>query len=44
MKLRLVLKPQADRDINVQFEYIARDNLEAAVHFMKQLFSPSKFS
>lgn len=33
MKLRLALKPQADRDINHHFEYIAKDNLEAAIRF-----------
>lgn len=37
MKLRLALKPQADRDINSQFEYIAKDNLEAAIVFTKRL-------
>ena len=31
MKWRLALKPQADRDINNQFEYIAKDNIEAAI-------------
>ena len=38
MKLRLVLKPQADRDINHQFEYIAKDNLEAAIRFYEAAF------
>jgi len=33
MKWRLALKPQADRDITHQFEYIAKDNLEAAIRF-----------
>jgi plasmid stabilization system protein ParE len=35
MKLRLALKPQADRDINNQFEYIAKDNLEARHSFLR---------
>jgi len=39
MKLRLALKPQADRDINNQFEYIAKDNLEAAIRFYEAAFS-----
>ena len=38
MKLRLALKPQADRDINNQFEYIAKDNLEAAIRFYEAAF------
>jgi toxin ParE1/3/4 len=38
MTLRLVLKPQADRDINNQFEYIANDNLEAAIRFYEAAF------
>lgn len=39
MKWRLALKPQADRDINNQFEYIAKDNLEAAIRFYEAAFS-----
>lgn len=38
MKWRLVLRPQADRDINNQFEYIAKDDLEAAIRFYKAAF------
>lgn len=38
MKWRLALKPQADRDINNQFEYIAKDNLEAAIRFYEAAF------
>ena len=38
MKWRLALKPQADRDINNQFEYIAKDNLEAAIRFYEATF------
>jgi toxin ParE1/3/4 len=38
MKLRLALKPQADRDINNQFEYIAKDNLETAIRFYEAAF------
>ena len=38
MKSRLALKPQADRDIDIQFEYIAKDNLEAAVRFYEATF------
>ena len=38
MKLRLALKPQADRDINAHFEYIAKDNLEAAIGFYQATF------
>jgi plasmid stabilization system protein ParE len=38
MKLRLALKPQADRDIHNQFEYIAKDNLEAAIRFYEAAF------
>ena len=36
MKLRLALKPQADRDINAQFEYIAKDNLRRLFVFTKR--------
>jgi toxin ParE1/3/4 len=36
--LRLALKPQADRDINTQFEYIAKDNLEAGIRFYEATF------
>lgn len=39
MKLRLALKPQADRDIDNHFEYIAKDNLEAAIGFYEAAFS-----
>ena len=39
MKLRLALKPQADRDINTQFEYIAKNNLDAAIRFYEAAFS-----
>ena len=39
MKWRLALKPQADRDINNQFEYIAKENLEAAIRFYEAAFS-----
>ena len=39
MKWRLALRPQADRDINNQFEYIAKDNLEAAIRFYEAAFS-----
>jgi len=38
MKWRLALKPQADRDITNHFEYIARDNLEAAIRFYEAAF------
>src|SRR5258708_24374415 len=38
MKWRLALRPQADRDINNHFEYIARDNLEAAIRFYEAAF------
>lgn len=38
MKWRLALKPQADRDINNQFEYIAKENLEAAIRFYESAF------
>ena len=38
MKWRLALKPQADRDINNQFEYIAKVNLEAAIRFYEAAF------
>jgi toxin ParE1/3/4 len=38
MTWRLALKPQADRDINNHFEYIARDNLEAAIRFYEATF------
>jgi plasmid stabilization system protein ParE len=38
MKRRLALKPQADYDINNQFEYIAKDNLEAAIRFYEAAF------
>ena len=38
MKLRLALKPQADHDIDAQFEYIAKDNLEAAIRFYEAAF------
>lgn len=38
MKLRLALRPQADRDINNHFEYIANDNLEAAIRFYEAAF------
>jgi plasmid stabilization system protein ParE len=38
MKLRLALKPQADRDINNHFEYFSNDNLEAAIHFYEAAF------
>ena len=38
MKWRLALKPQADRDINNHFEYIAKDNLEAAIRFYEAAF------
>jgi toxin ParE1/3/4 len=38
MKWRLALKPQADRDINNQFDYIAKDNLEAAIRFYEAAF------
>ena len=38
MKYRLALTPHADRDINNHFEYIARDNLEAAIRFYKAAF------
>ena len=38
MKWRLALKPQADRDITHQFEYIAKDNLEAAIRFYNAAF------
>jgi toxin ParE1/3/4 len=33
-----VLGPQADRDINNHFEYIAEDSLEAAVRFYEAAF------
>jgi plasmid stabilization system protein ParE len=42
MKLRLALKPQADRDINNQFEHIAKDNLEAAIRFYEAALRTSK--
>ena len=38
MKLRLALKPQADYYIDAQFEYIAKDSLEAAVRFYEAAF------
>jgi toxin ParE1/3/4 len=38
MTWRLALTPQADRDINNQFEYIAKDNLEAAIRFYEAAF------
>jgi len=38
MKWRLALKPQADRDINNHFEYIAKDNLEAAIRYYEAAF------
>jgi toxin ParE1/3/4 len=38
MKWRLALKPQADRDITNHFEYIAKDNLEAAINFYEAAF------
>jgi len=38
MKWRVALKPQAERDINNHFEYIARDNLEAAIRFYEATF------
>lgn len=38
MTWRLALKPQADRDINNHFEYIANDNLEAAIRFYEAAF------
>jgi toxin ParE1/3/4 len=38
MTWRLTLTPQADRDINNQFEYIAKDNLEAAIRFYEAAF------
>lgn len=38
MKWRLALKPQADRDINNQFEYITKD-LEAAIRFYESAFT-----
>jgi toxin ParE1/3/4 len=38
MKFRLALKPQADRDINEHFEYIAKDNLGAAIRFYNAAF------
>lgn len=38
MKWRLALKPQADRDITTHFEYIAKDNLEAAIRFYEATF------
>src|SRR5688572_30256424 len=38
MTWRLALKPQADRDINKHFEYIANVNLEAAIRFYEAAF------
>jgi plasmid stabilization system protein ParE len=38
MTWRLALKPQADRDITNQFEFIAKDNLEAAIRFYEAAF------
>ena len=38
MTWRLALKPQADRDITNQFDYIAKDNLEAAIRFYEAAF------
>ena len=38
MKWRLALRPQADRDINNHFEYIAKDNLEAAMRYYEAAF------
>jgi plasmid stabilization system protein ParE len=38
MTWRLALKPQADRDINNHFEYIAKDNLDAATRFYEATF------
>ena len=38
MKLRLALTPQADRDIDNHFEYIAKDNLDAAIRFYEAAF------
>jgi toxin ParE1/3/4 len=38
VKWRLALKPQADRDIGIQFEFIAKDNLQAAVRFYEAAF------
>jgi len=38
MKWRLALKPQADRDIDNHFEYIAKDNLEAAIRYYEAAF------
>jgi len=39
MKRRLFIKPEADRDINNQFTYIADDNLEAAIRFYEAAFA-----
>jgi plasmid stabilization system protein ParE len=38
MTWRLALKPQADRDIANHFEYIAKDNLEAAIRCYEAAF------
>lgn len=38
MTWRLALKPQAERDINNQFEYIAKDNLGATIRFYEAAF------
>lgn len=38
MKWRLALKPQADRDITNHFEYIAKNNLAAAIRFYEAAF------
>lgn len=38
MKLRLALKPQADRDIDNHFEYIAKDDLQVAIRFYEAVF------
>jgi toxin ParE1/3/4 len=38
MKWRLALKPQADRDINNHFAYIAKDNFEAAIRYYEAAF------
>jgi toxin ParE1/3/4 len=38
MTWRLALKPQADRDLDNHFEYIAKDNLEAAIRFYEAAF------
>jgi toxin ParE1/3/4 len=38
MRLRLIITPQADRDVDEQFDYLAGENIEAATRFFHAIF------